>query len=327
MQRNRRPERSDLPSWIKSQLSLLVKTPPTGDDWLHEIKLDGYRMHARIDHGCAQLLTRNGLDWTRRYPTTANALAKLRVKQAYIDGELCGLRPDGIPSFALIQAATDAGTTTELVYYAFDLLPLDGENLMPRPLLQRKERLEACITNNYHVRFNEHHLGGGAAFHREACRLGLEGTVSKRTDAPYRPGNRGIWQKTKCLNRQEFIIVGWSDPEGSRPYIGSLLLGYYDGKGRLIYAGRVGTGMSQDELERLHRKLKPLAIKKMPLAEPPPRETRFGSPLELSRVHWLRPELVVEVSYLTWTADGLLRQVVYQGLREDKSARHVRREA
>ena len=153
----------------------------------------------------------------------------------------------------------------------------------------------------------------------------MEGIVSKRADAPYVPGDRGLWRKTKCLNEDEFIVVGWSDPEGSRPYLGSLLLGYYDDAGRLHYAGRAGSGVADAELERLWKRLQPLAIKRMPLAEPPPRTTHFGSPLELSRVHWVRPELVVEVKYLTWTGQGLLRQVVYQGVREDKPANEVRR--
>ena len=149
--------------------------------------------------------------------------------------------------------------------------------------------------------------------------------MSKRVNAPYEPGRR-TWLKTKCLNREEFVVVGWSDPEGSRHRLGSLLLGYYTPDGRLIYAGRAGTGLSGAELERLWRKLLPLSVDKMPLDAPPPRDSRFGSPLVLSRVHWVRPEMVVEVSYLTWTEDGLLRQVVYLGEREDKPAAGVRRE-
>jgi len=163
------------------------------------------------------------------------------------------------------------------------------------------------------------------AFYAEASKLGVEGIVSKRVDSPYVPGNRGLWVKTKCLNNEEFVVVGWSEPEGSRPYLGSLLLGYYDDTGKLIYAGRAGSGISDAELERLWHRLQPLAIKKMPLAAPPPRTSRFGSPLALSRVHWVRPELVAEVTFLTWTQDGLLRQVVYQGLREDKPAKQIRR--
>jgi len=149
--------------------------------------------------------------------------------------------------------------------------------------------------------------------------------VSKRADAMYTPDNRGLWRKSKCLNMDEFVVVGFTDPEGSRPYLGALLLAYYDDDGRLIYAGRVGGGMSHDTLRCLHATLTPLTIRKMPLAAPPPRTNRFGSPLNLSRVHWVQPELVCEVSYLTWTDDGLLRQVSYQGLRADKPAAEVRR--
>jgi hypothetical protein len=157
--------------------------------------------------------------------------------------------------------------------------------------------------------------------------MALEGIVSKRTDAPYTPGNRGLWVKVKCLHREEFVVVGWTDPEGSRPFLSALLLAYYDPDGRLIYAGRAGTGITRMELERLWCRLKPLAISEMPLAVPPPRDSRFGSPLVLSRAHWVRPEPVAEVKYLTWTGDNLLRQVVYESLREDKPATEVRREA
>ena len=158
------------------------------------------------------------------------------------------------------------------------------------------------------------------------ARLKSKGIVSKRVDAPYAPGNRGLWLKVKCLNREEFVVVGWTDPEGARPFLGALLLGYYDPEGRLIYAGRAGTGIDYAELERLWRRLQPLATPEMPLDAPPPRDSRFGSPLTLSRVHWVLPDLVAEVKYLAWTEDNLLRQVVYEGLREDKPAVEVRRE-
>ncbi len=170
------------------------------------------------------------------------------------------------------------------------------------------------------LHYSDYHRGQGAAFHEQACKLELEGIVSKRADAAYAPGNRGIWLKVKCLHREEFVVVGWTDPEGRRPYLGALLLAYYDPDGRLVYAGRAGTGINTAELERLWRRLQPLATDKMPLDVPPPRGSRFGSPLVLSRVHWVRPELVAEVKFLTWTDDNLLRQVVYEGLREDKPA-------
>jgi bifunctional non-homologous end joining protein LigD len=155
----------------------------------------------------------------------------------------------------------------------------------------------------------------------------LEGVVSKRVDRAYAPGDRGLWVKSKCLNRDEFVVVGWTDPTGSRPHIGSLLLGYYTENGRLRYAGRAGTGITVAELKRLARRLAPLKRARMPLDVAPPRESRFGTPLELSRVHWVKPEVVVEVTYLTWTEDSLLRQVSYQGERQDKPARQVKRAA
>ena len=175
------------------------------------------------------------------------------------------------------------------------------------------------------LQFNDHETGDGELIRRHAGRLGFEGVVSKTIDAPYAPGNRGLWRKSKCLNRQEFVVVGWTDPEGSRPHLGALLLGYYTDDGKLIYAGRVGTGMPDKVLADLRRRLDPLARASLPLSAPPPRKTRFGSPLVLSRVHWVEPQLVAEITYLTWTGDGLLRHTVYVGLRSDKPARQVRR--
>jgi bifunctional non-homologous end joining protein LigD len=318
--------RAALPEWIRPQLMQLVKEAPEGDQWLHEIKFDGFRMHARLDRGKVRLLTRNGLNWTAKYPQIAAAVSSLPARQAYLDGELCGVRPDGTTSFCMIQLASDAGNAAGLIFFLFDLLHLDGEDLAARPLLERKERLAGLLSSTGSpLQYSDHQVGLGPAFYEKACALSVEGIVSKRIDAPYTPGNRGLWLKVKCLNREEFVVIGWTDPEGSRPFLGALLLGYYDPDGRLIYAGRVGTGIDQAELARLWRRLQPLAIDKMPLDLPPPRSTRFGSPLVLSRVHWVKPELVAEVKFLTWTEDNLLRQVVYEGLREDKPAAEVRR--
>ncbi|GEP61952.1 hypothetical protein RSO01_91180 [Reyranella soli] len=301
-----------------------MEEAPAGDGWLHEIKYDGYRMHARIDGGKATLLTRTGLDWSHRYRRTIEALQRLPVKSAYIDGELCALNADGVPVFSRLQAAMDEGKTDQHVFYAFDLLFLDGESMAQLPLVERKAKLKKLFRRNVAgLLYSEHVAGNGPHFRAQACKLGLEGAVSKRADRPYAPGDRGIWVKSKCLNREEFVVVGWTDPEGSRSHIGALLLGYYTEDGRLHYAGRAGTGISDKELKRLAGVLAPLQAKRMPLAEPPPRDSRFGSPLKLSRVHWVKPELVVEVTYLTWTEDNLLRQVSYQGQRKDKPARQV----
>jgi DNA ligase D-like protein (predicted ligase) len=324
----RRDEATVLPEWVKPQLTKLVDQPPEGPGWLHEIKFDGYRMHARLDRGAVRLLTRTGLDWTRKYPAIAAAVASLPAQQAYLDGELCGIRPDGTTSFSLIQNASDSGNGDALVFFLFDLLHLDGETIGTRPLAERKERLRELLSHtSVPLQFSDHQVGRGRAFYDHACALTLEGIVSKRADAPYAPGNRGLWLKVKCLNREEFVVVGWSDPEGSRPWLGALLLAYYDPDGKLVYAGRAGTGIDHAELERLWRRVQPLATAEMPLDVSPPRDSRFGSSLVLSRVHWVRPELVAEVKYLTWTEDNLLRQVVYEGLREDKPAAEVRRAA
>ena len=207
--------KSDPPVWVKPQLTELVKQPPDGPDWFHEIKFDGYRMHARIDGGDVRLLTRTGLDWTRKYPPIAAALKELPVRTAYLDGELCGVRPDGTTSFSIIQAASDSGNADALVFFLFDLLFLDGEDLTGLPLSERKSRLATVMSGvGPPLQYSDHQVGRGPTFYAEACKLGLEGIVSKRADAPYVPGDRGLWVKTKCLNREEFVVVGWTDPEG-----------------------------------------------------------------------------------------------------------------
>ena len=265
-----------LPRWIEPQLSKLATNAPTGPQWVHEIKFDGYRMAARIEKGRVKLLTRSGLDWTDKYPATGAAFTKLKVQTAYIDGELCGVRPDGVTSFEIMQQASDSGGG-HLTYFAFDLLELDGEDLSRLPLGERKARLETLLKKPpAGIAYSDHEGGDGEAFRRAACEHGLEGIVSKRLDRPYLPGDRGAWIKSKCLNRAEFVVVGWSDPQGSRPHLGALLLGYYEANGTLIYAGRVGTGMSQKTLATLNKRLRRLAIKKMPLAAPPPKKQRFG---------------------------------------------------
>jgi DNA ligase D-like protein (predicted ligase) len=312
---------------VAPQLTQLVDAAPDGDGWLHEIKYDGYRMHARLDRGAVKLLTRTGLDWTRKYPAIAKAVAALDARQAYLDGELCGVGADGITMFNIVQLASDSGNAAALVFFLFDLLYLDGEDLRPRPLIERKQRLRALLANAAPcLHYSDHVVRQGPAFYEKACAMHVEGIVSKGIDAPYTPGNRGLWRKVKCLNRAEFVVLGWTEPEGRRPCLGALLLGYYDPEGRLVYAGRAGTSINNAELERLWRRLQPLAADRMPLDVAPPRGSRFGSPLVLSRVHWVRPELVAEVKFLAWTEDNLLRQVVYEGLREDKPAKEVRRE-
>jgi ATP-dependent DNA ligase len=203
-----------LPNWVKPQLCKLVKEPPQGPEWLHEIKYDGYRMHARLDRGKAQLLTRTGLDWTHKYPAIAAVLSALPTKQAYLDGELCGITPDGKTSFSLIQAASDSGNADTLVFFLFDLLYLDGDVISAAPLLERKERLRHLPSNaGTPLQYSDHQIGRGPEFYAKACELSLEGIISKRADARYSPGARGLWVKVKCQNREEFVVAAGPTPK------------------------------------------------------------------------------------------------------------------
>jgi ATP-dependent DNA ligase len=203
----RAPQGAPLPAFIPPQPSQPVEKPPSGQQWLHEIKLDGYRMAARIDNGHVQLLTRTGLDWTDKYPSAAAALANLNVKTAYLDGELCGVDESGLPSFAHTQAATDGESGARLVYYAFDLLHLDGRDVSRLPLNEHKKLLEPLILGKLGLQFNGHETGDGELILQHAEKLGFE-VVSKTIDAHYASGNRGLWRKAKWLNRQEFVVVG-----------------------------------------------------------------------------------------------------------------------
>jgi ATP-dependent DNA ligase len=196
-----------LPQFVPPQLSQPVDKPLAGPQWLHEIKLDGYRMAARFDSGRVQLLTRTGLDWTGKYPSIIAALSDLNVKTAYIDGELCGVDNAGLPSFAQTQAATDGEREVRLVYYAFDLLHLDGRDISNLQLVERKALLEPLIADKPGLQYNGHETGDGELILKHAGKLGFEGVVSKTIDAPYAPGNRGLWRKAKWLNRQEFVVV------------------------------------------------------------------------------------------------------------------------
>jgi ATP-dependent DNA ligase len=200
-----------LPDWIRPQLAELADAAPEGDQWLHEIKYDCYRMHARLERGAVRLFTRAGLDSTHKYPAIAAAVSSLGADLAYLDGELCGVGPDGVTSFSMIQLASDSGNAAALVFFLFDLLYLDGEDVSARPLIERKARLAALLSNvSSPLHYSDHQRGQGRAFHDKACAMSLEGIVSKRADAVYAPGNRGLWVKVKCLHREEFVVVGWT---------------------------------------------------------------------------------------------------------------------
>ena len=306
-----------MPASLKPQLATAAVAAPEGDDWLHEIKYDGYRLIARIEQGATRLITRGGLDWTAKFPALAARLAALPVKSAIIDGELVSLRPDGTTSFGDLQDAIAAGRTEPLTFFAFDLVYRDGWDLGGAALEDRKAALAELIPPEAQgiLRYSDHHAGQGPEFLRQAATHGVEGIVAKRRGKPYEPGRGRSWLKIKARNRDEFIIVGFTDPEGSREGFGALLLGYYDPRGALRYAGRVGSGFSGTQLADLHRRLAAIASRKATVALPPGDSRKD--------VHWTRPELVAEVEYAVWTADALIRQSTFQGLRDDKSAREV----
>jgi bifunctional non-homologous end joining protein LigD len=314
----RKPPAADLPV-AELQLATLVDAAPEGDEWLHEQKFDGYRIVAELRRGRVRLLSRRFKDWTAEFPTVAAAIATLPAKSATLDGEVAALLPDGRTSFQALQNALGGGG--ELAYFVFDLLALDGEDLTRLPLEERKVRLAALLKKSRSklLRYSDHVIGQGGRFFALACEQQLEGIVSKRRDAPYRPGRGTTWLKTKCMQRQELVIGGWTDPEGSRTGLGSLILGVYDGA-RLVYAGKVGTGFTAKTLAALRAELDPLARTKPPFEPAPPRAWTGPG------VHWVEPELVCEVTFTEWTDDGRLRHPSFKGLRRDKRARDVVRE-
>ena len=309
-------KRAALPKRQEPQLAQLVDDPPDGEGWLSEIKLDGYRLLVWLEAGKARLVTRNGHDWTPRLPRLASTFPQLRVQSALLDGEMVALRPDGVSSFHELQAALSEGRDASLFFYLFDLLHLDGWDLRPCKLIDRKRLLSGLSAWQGALRYSDHVEGDPAPMRREACRMGLEGIVCKRADAPYRAGRGKDWLKVKCHGREEFVVLGWTPPGGSRPGIGSLQVGYYDPGGKLHYAGGVGSGYSERELEALREKLDGLATDR-------PAELLLSGDPPGNDVHWVRPELVAEVQYTAWSGEGRIRHPVFVGLREDKPAREV----
>ena len=307
------------PPPYRAQLALLVDEAPEGPAWVHEVKYDGYRIGCAIAAGRATLWSRRGKDWTSQFPEVAAAAEQLPVRSALLDGEVAVVLPDGRTSFQALQNAF-GGARRGLTYFVFDLLFLDGEDLSGRPLLDRKAALERLLAGRPGlVQYAPHVAGSGAAVHREACRLGLEGIVSKRADLPYHAGRNATWVKTKCILRQELVIGGFTDPEGAaRDGIGALLVGFHE-DGALRFAGKVGTGFTNADARALRRRLAAITSAACPFT---PRPAGW-----LGRnAHWVRPELVCEVAFTEWTGDGKIRHPSFQGLREDKRATDVVRE-
>ena len=321
----RRTEATALPGWIKPQLTKLVDQPPEGAVWLHEIKFDGYRILCRIDSGRISFLTREAQDWTDRFKALAGAAQKLEVRQALLDGEVVALDANGVNDFQLLQNSLKQSASSNLVYYVFDLLHVDGRDLISAPLLARKERLKTIVATNRDarakgaLRYSDHWIGQGEALFKKSCAMGLEGIISKRKDQPYRSGRSNDWLKIKCVKSQEFVIGGFTDPAGSRTHLGALLLGVYDDHGKLRYAGRVGTGFNTKTLSDLRVRLDRIESKSSPFINPPTGADARG-------VHWVKPDLVGEVAFTGWTGDALLRHPSFKGLREDKPAEKVKRE-
>jgi bifunctional non-homologous end joining protein LigD len=315
----RKARKAELPSFIEPTLATLATRAPAGKSWLHEIKFDGYRLQARIDRGRVKLLTRGGLDWTDKFgKAVVGALKALPVETAMLDGELIVENEAGASDFSALQADLSAGRSDRFVYYAFDLLHLDGYDLQATPLAARKEALQQLIgPERGLVRFSEHFEQDGDLVLRHACRLSLEGVISKRRDGPYRSGRGKDWLKSKCSERQEFVIGGYVLSTTSRKAIGSLVLGYYV-DGRLIHAGRVGTGYTAAVAEDLYRRLERIRA-------PSPFAERLTGDAG-RQVRYVRPELVAEVEFRGWTADRNLRHASFRGLREDKAATEVTRE-
>ncbi len=312
--------RSKLPQQQSPQLASLSGDPPEGDGWVSEIKFDGYRLLCWLDHGNVRLLTRKGLDWTDRLPAIAKAVATLHADTALVDGELVALdKKSGASSFPALQAALSAGNDRALNLFLFDLLHLDGWDLRQCKLLERKRILQHLNDWRGVLQFSDHQVGNASGMLREVSKLQLEGIICKRGEAPYRAGRGGDWLKIKCLGREEFIVLGWTPPGGSRTGLGSLHLGYYDKRGRLHYAGGVGSGYSDDELARLSGRLAELG------SDPPKSLYVAGEPLPKT-INWVRPELVAEVRFASWSGSGRVRQAVYLGLREDKDAKDVVRD-
>ena len=311
---------AELPRTVSPQLATLVERAPDTGGWVHEIKLDGYRAILRKD-GCAVVaLSRSGRDWTEKWRTIADAVAALPAERLLLDGEVVVLDRDGRPSFQALQDELAAGRTGDLIYHVFDILHLDGHDLTALPLTERKHLLRGVLEHAAGpLRYTEALAERGGDVWSVACELGLEGIVSKRADSPYRPGARTReWLKSKCMKRQEFVVGGWTDPAGSRSGFGALLLGV-QGPDGLEFMGRVGSGFTERRITEMAKTLSALASDAHPFAKDPGRAAGGG-------VHWVRPQVVVEVAYLGITSDGLLRHPTFVGLREDKRAKDVRLE-
>ena len=307
------------PGAVEIELATLVDRPPDGDDWLVEAKYDGYRLLLALDGDACRAFTRSHADWTERFAPLVRAVRSLPATSAILDGEAVVFDEAGISRFGLLQKALSEHPE-RLGYAAFDLLYLNGYDLRELPLAERKELLRTLLAEqpaDSPVRYAEHTIGGAAEFYRQACSADLEGIVCKRIDSRYVAGRGRDWQKVKCRQSQELVVGGFTEGAGSRSALGSLLVGYYDGD-RLTYAGRVGTGFDEATIASLRTRLEADDLAKSPFDHPP----RIRGHV----VHWAEPRMVIEVAFREWTAEGVLRQPVFLGVREDKAPGEVIRE-
>ncbi|BBP65166.1 multifunctional non-homologous end joining protein LigD [Pseudomonas sp. Cab53] len=310
-----------LPETLKPELATLVESAPDGE-WLYEIKFDGYRIMARIDHGGVRLITRNGHDWTHKLPTQAEALAALGLESAWLDGEMVVANEHGVPDFQALQNAFDAGSSGQIAYYLFDLPYLNGMDLRNVPVQDRRTALQAVLQANDSplLRFSDAFEQTPEALLNSACQMQMEGLIGKRIGSVYTSRRSSDWIKLKCKNRQEFVVIGFSEPKGARSAFGALLLGLHDAdSGQLRYAGKVGTGFNEATLKSIHQQLLPLERKKPAVINPP-------TGYEAKGVHWLEPTLLAEVAFAEMTKEGSVRHAVFHGLRDDKPAKAITQE-
>ena len=313
--------KAKIPAQLKPELATLVDSAPEGE-WSYEIKFDGYRIMARIDHDQVQLFTRNGHDWTHKLPQQAEALAALGLESAWLDGEMVVANEHGVPDFQALQNAFEVGRSGNILYYLFDLPYLNGVDLREVPVEERRAALATILgaQKNPLLRYSEAFDETPDALLNSACQMQMEGLIGKRLGSPYVSRRSGDWIKLKCKHRQEFVVIGYTDPKGSRSAFGALLLGLHDrDSGELRYAGKVGTGFNEATLKSILAQLKPLQAKKAAVVNPP-------SGFEAKGVHWLKPKLLAEVAFAEMTKDGSVRHAVFHGLRDDKPAKDITEE-